>query len=166
MQLRSLNALALALLASLGLGSGACRVNVDYSDTAFACTEGECPSGFSCQSEVCVPDDGVLPGESDAAVDAEVPDASLPDAQALAACDDSFAAAPGYELCSEDEASCSFNYETAGGTCADACTLLGTTCLGAFDNNAILCEPVPATGDTCDTPRQSEICVCARLPLQ
>jgi len=104
--------------------------------------------------------DGGAPLPIDAAA---IPDASPPDAVPLATCDDLFSEAPGYELCSEDELSCSFNYNLAGETCAIACTSLGSTCLGAFDNNAELCLPVEATGDTCDTPRSSEICVCARI---
>lgn len=160
--------LAISLVALSSAASGGCRVSVEYGETAFACAEGECPGGYLCVQEICLSDEAV--DEADAAgsdpADASPPaDASEPDAQALAACDDAFAMAPAYELCSEDEASCSFNVTTGGGTCSEACVALGSTCLAAFDNNEIACEPIPATGDTCDTPRNSNICVCARLPL-
>lgn len=157
----------LSLVPVLAMGMGACQVVVDYGDTSFACSTGECPSGYTCEQELCVSDEGV-PGEPDAAVSVASPDAgaSAPDAQALAACDDAFAMAPGYQLCSEDEASCSFNVNTAGGTCAQACEQLGSTCLEAFANNdGDLCLPLVENGDTCESTRQTEICVCARLQL-
>jgi hypothetical protein len=151
------------LLAGITAGFG-CVASPDYSATKFACSEGVCPEGYDCVEGVCLgegdePDfDGAV-----ATFDAAIPDASVPDALPAATCDEMFSGAPGYELCSEDEASCSFNVALAGTACTSACELLGTTCLDAFDNNAIACEPVPKTGDTCDTVRASNICVCARI---
>jgi hypothetical protein len=87
---------------------------------------------------------------------------SVPDAMPLVACDVLFGEAPGYQLCSEDELSCSFNVALLGETCTAACILLETTCLAAFANEDVdLCAPL-VTDDTCDTARQSQICVCAR----
>tara|TARA_R110002096_G_scaffold435826_2_gene663533 strand:- start:56084 stop:56590 length:507 start_codon:yes stop_codon:yes gene_type:complete len=144
-----------------GVGFG-CVASPDYSATRFACSEGVCPAGYDCIEGVCI-----APGlEPDAAVvvDAATPDASVPDALPAATCDEMFSGAPGYELCSEDEASCSFNVLLEGTACTSACELLGTTCLGAFENEAIACDPIPDTGATCATVRNSNICVCARIP--
>jgi hypothetical protein len=140
----------------------ACLANADYGDTVFACEEVSlCPSGYTCESGVCISEQASESADAgpDAAAEA---DADLPDALPLAACDDRFGAAPGYQLCSEDATSCSFNVNTAGGTCAEACLALESECLAAYDNEVDLCVPVEATGDTCDTPRSTEICVCAR----
>lgn len=139
-----------------------CVASPDYGATRFSCSDGLCPDGYNCIESVCVEEGQEFDGAV-ATPDAEIPDASVPDAVPAATCDEMFSQAPGYELCAEDEASCSFNVALAGTACTTACQLLGTTCLGAFDNNEILCEPVPETGDTCDTIRQSNICVCARL---
>ncbi len=155
-------------LAALAAASGAvvgCVASPDYNATQFACSDGVCPGGYDCVEGVCI-EEGTEPTFDATAeiADADVADASVPDAVPAATCDDMFSQAPGYELCSEDEASCSFNVALAGTACTSACDLLGSTCLAAFDNNAIACEPVPETGDTCDTVRQSNICVCARIP--
>lgn len=149
---------ALSLATSFGLG--ACNVSVDYGETAFACSAGECPNGYSCRAGMCI-DESVEPPvkEADATVNDPV------DAAVFAACDDAFAVAPGYQLCSEDETSCRFNVATAGGTCAEACEMLGSTCLSAEANEDVdLCLPIADLMETCDSPRNSEICVCQRLP--
>jgi hypothetical protein len=104
---------------------------------------------------MCVSDPS---GDAGIEVDAFIP----PDAMPQAACDDLFGQAPGYQLCSEDAVSCSFNVALVGETCTIACELLETTCLNALSNEDIdLCAPV-VSDDTCDTARQSQICVCAR----
>ncbi len=133
-----------------------CTASVDYGDTSFACTDGECPGGFNCVQAMCV---------SELTEDAgSQPDAMTtpPDAMPLVTCEMLFGAAPGYQLCSENDLSCSFNVNLAGETCTIACERLETTCLEAFDNADDLCAPIEATGDNCDTARGSEICVCAR----
>lgn len=160
MRARFYMAAALGLLMSAG-----CVVSVDYGNTSFSCADGECPDGYSCVEAVCVSDE--IAAAVDAAppqVDADqTPDAGEPDSTPLATCEELFGQAPGYQLCSEDELSCSFNVALAGETCTAACLLLESTCLAAFDNDAAdLCAPIEATGDTCDTPRSTEICVCAR----
>lgn len=146
---------------------GACSVEVDYGSTTFACSDGLCPDGYSCVATVCEADEQIT-GDPDAAIEpvpdaAPAVDAEQPDAEAQATCDELFGQAPGYQLCSEDDLGCSFNVSLEGQTCTAACLLLQSTCLGAFDNESIApCAPIEATGDTCDTPRSSEICVCAR----
>jgi hypothetical protein len=147
---------AMAMLGPFGVG--ACVADVDNGDTTFACSDGVCPDGYSCLQALCLAD---VEGDGGMASDAAF-DSNATDAAPLVACDVLFGQAPGYQLCSEDEVSCSFNVNLAGETCTAACQMLQTTCLGAFDNNDDLCLPVEATGDTCDTTRSSEICVCAR----
>ncbi len=146
-------------------GTAGCVASPDYGATRFACSDGVCPSGFDCIEAVCIAEgEETPPDASVVVVDAALPDAALPDAQPQATCDEMFSTAPGYELCSEDEESCSFNVALGGDTCTSACLALNTTCLGAFDNNEVPCIAVPETGDTCDTVRGSNICVCARIP--
>lgn len=133
-----------------------CTASADFSDTSFACSDGKCPNGFNCVQLMCVSE---LAVDAGSLADATV---SIPDAMPLVACDVLFGEAPGYQLCSEDAVSCSFNVNLAGETCTIACQRLETTCLAAFDNETELCVPIEVTGDTCDLARQSEICVCAR----
>ncbi len=144
------------------LWAGCTTSTPDYSATQFACSDGVCPSGYECVEAVCILE-GTASVDAAEETDAAIPDAALPDAAPEATCDEMFSEAPGYELCSEDDASCSFNVALAGTSCRDACTALGTTCLGALDNNEIPCEGVPETGDDCDTIRASNICMCARI---
>lgn len=60
-----------------------CRFSTDFSDTAYACPDGECPSGFECVQQRCVtdtpppdsstaPSDGMLPDAEDCVCVAEV----------------------------------------------------------------------------------------------
>ena len=177
--------LSLALLAAV---LSACTLSFDYSGVEFACSDGEtCPSGYSCELQVCrlIADPlsdggGPLPGEDARVADAgsgvpdagtNAPDAGTPPADAMpadamppdaavATCDELFSAAPAYKLCSEEVDRCSFNVTTGGGTCDDACAALGSTCLGALNNGADPCISVGT--DTCQTPRQTEICICAK----
>jgi hypothetical protein len=77
-------------------------------------------------------------------------------------CDDVFGKAPGYVLCEETDTTCNFAALTMG-TCAQMCAAYGGTCLEAFDNvgsGGVECVPVRLSTDTCDTSRQTEICVC------
>ena len=160
MQIRTFIRASIVAVLAAGVG---CVASPDYSATRFACSDGVCPDGYDCAEGVCIGEGEKSVDGAVAIPDAAIPDASVPDALPAATCDDMFSGAPAYELCSEDEASCSFNVALDGTACTAACELLGTTCLGAFDNNEIPCEPVPATGDTCDTVRSSNICVCARI---
>lgn len=163
-----------AIVLVLGLASGGCSVQVDYGNTEFSCSSGDCPSGYRCVSNVCLlesaeeeendsPDAAI---EEEETPDASVADAAVeePDADLTpASCDALFSSAPGYELCFEQDQSCAFNVATAGGNCHQACNNLGSVCLGAFDNDEnSLCVPVQGSTDTCDTQRDTEICVCAR----
>jgi hypothetical protein len=70
------------------------------------------------------------------------------------------ATTPGFELCRASASVCSFNATTGGGTCADMCQRFGSRCVAALDNNPSGCTPLLTSTDTCETPRQTEICVC------
>jgi hypothetical protein len=81
-------------------------------------------------------------------------------------CTVQFGNAPGYEFCpaipSNSDRVCSFNATTDGGTCAAMCQRFGSSCVAALDNGPPGCTPLPHSADTCETPRQTEICVCER----
>ncbi len=82
-------------------------------------------------------------------------------------CREQFGDAPGFVLCAQTETTCRFNARTARsdtepGTCDEMCERFGSRCLAAFDNEDNNCEPIPGSNDTCSTPRQTEICECAR----
>ncbi len=165
MSLRSSIGTVLLACLSASIWVGCAAEAPDYSGTQFACGDGVCPDGFTCLESVCVKDDAVPPDAS-LEPDASAPDAALPDATPAATCDDMFSTAPGYELCSEDEDSCSFNVALEGKNCGAACKTLGSTCIGAIDNNEEPCVGIPETGDDCTTVRQSNICICARIALE
>lgn len=158
---RMLRALALCSLVSLALVG--CKVDVDLSGTQFSCSDGvTCPAGSDCVEGLCVARGS---GGGDAGSGGSEPDAGEtddPDAQPLSVCDQVFGDAPEYELCAEEDASCRFAASTGGGTCREMCDRFGAECLEAFDNDQVPCEPQNAEPpDTCDTPRSTEICVCA-----
>jgi hypothetical protein len=77
-------------------------------------------------------------------------------------CVEQFGSAPGFILCEETPATCRFNANANGGTCDEICGLFGSTCVGAQDNETAGCVSAPNNTDTCQTPRESEICICAR----
>jgi hypothetical protein len=77
-------------------------------------------------------------------------------------CTAQFGTAPGFAFCSASAGVCSFNATTGGGTCADMCQRFGSRCVAALDNSSPGCIPSPNSRDTCQTPRQTEICVCER----
>lgn len=65
-------------------------------------------------------------------------------------CTELFGSAPEFVLCGEAATTCSFNARTAGGTCNQMCSRLGSTCVGAINNGAS-CEESPGNTDTCET---------------
>ena len=73
-----------------------------------------------------------------------------------------FGDAPGFQLCNSSVNVCSFNANTNGGTCEEMCRQFNSRCVAALDNNPAGCTPLPDSNDTCQTPRQSEICFCAQ----
>jgi hypothetical protein len=85
-------------------------------------------------------------------------------------CTAQFGAAPGFELCEGGATArfCRFNADTRNATtgrpdtCAAMCQRFASRCLAALDNNPGGCTPLPTSADTCNTPRNSEICVCER----
>ncbi len=77
-------------------------------------------------------------------------------------CEALFGDAPRFVLCDETETTCSFNALTDGGTCNQMCRSLGSRCVGAIDNDGNSCREIRGSRDTCDTRRQTEICICER----
>ena len=73
-----------------------------------------------------------------------------------------FGDAPGFQLCNSSVNVCSFNANTNGDTCEEMCQRFNSRCVAALDNNPAGCTPLPNSNDTCQTPRQSEICFCAQ----
>jgi hypothetical protein len=78
-----------------------------------------------------------------------------------ASCTELFRDAPDFILCVETETFCSFYAITGGGTCDEMCGRFGSQCVDALDN-AEGCIAIAGSNDTCQTPRQDEICVCER----
>ena len=81
-------------------------------------------------------------------------------------CADLFGGTEEFVLCDGTNTSCTFNARTATngspGTCNDVCAQAeGSRCLGAFANTGNSCM-VDNTDDRCDTPRNTEICICSR----
>jgi Right handed beta helix region len=73
-----------------------------------------------------------------------------------------FGKAPGFKLCSETDTTCAFQATTAGTTCEGLCGAMGSTCVEAFNNSETSCMAEPGSEDTCQTPRNNEICVCSK----
>ena len=107
----------------------------------------------------------LLPSFSVALVDAPSPllrDLCGAAVMQTASCENLFGAAPEFMLCEETAQTCSFNVRLDQSTCHQLCRRLGSTCVGALDNNASNCEAVSNSTDTCLTQRQTEICICER----
>ncbi len=77
-------------------------------------------------------------------------------------CEARFGDAPNFVLCGETTDTCSFNAHTDGGTCEQMCRSLGSRCVGAIDNEGNSCREIRGSQDTCQTRRQTEICICER----
>jgi hypothetical protein len=87
-------------------------------------------------------------------------------------CRAQFGKAPDFHLCGAGEGVCSFNTTTGKGmpnnrgTCAAMCQQFrDSQCVAALNNNPNDppgCTPNPNSRDTCETPRQTEICICER----
>src|SRR5262249_16377744 len=86
-------------------------------------------------------------------------------------CAAQFGNAPGFQFCGDltSASICSFNATTGRGdkhtrlgTCEDMCQQFGSRCVAALDNETPGCTPNPKSRDTCETKRQTEICVCER----
>ena len=150
------------------LGLVACKVEVDFDNTRFMCADGECPGGYECVAEVCVLAEGEGsdggPGGSDAGGGA------IDGAVALAACNDQFGGAPGYQLCAENADSCEFFHATGDGTqvtCDEVCPQFdGATCVESYDATVGETQCTRDTGaEGCTVPHSSQICVCSRNAL-
>lgn len=79
-------------------------------------------------------------------------------------CDELFGLAADYELCMEDEGSCTFNVDPEGANCNMVCSAFGAGCIDSIDN--------PGKGQECENQgdfdcgtvsgEESTICVCAK----
>lgn len=152
--------LQLALLGLVG-----CKVEVDFDNTRFQCTNGECPEGYECVDAVCVLTEGPAGDGGADGVDAggAGPDAAI----ARVACNDQFGAAPGYELCMENADSCEFFHATGDGTqvtCQDVCPMFGgATCVESYDATVGEMQCTRDTGaEACVVAHSSQLCVCTR----
>ena len=85
-------------------------------------------------------------------------------------CNAQFGTAPDYKFCPaitsasvcSFNATIGFNAPTGHGTCAAMCQQFGSRCVAALDNDPLGCTPSPKSRGTCETPRQTAICVCER----
>jgi len=94
-------------------------------------------------------------------------------------CTAQFGAAPGFKFCPDltSPSVCSFNVTTGKednhlhgkednhthfGTCNDMCQRFDAQCVGALRNDTPGCTPTPDSRDTCETLRQTAICLCER----
>ncbi|HTE55360.1 MAG TPA: hypothetical protein VK698_31115 [Kofleriaceae bacterium] len=175
---RTLRLVALAA----GLVLAGCFVDVSLSDSRLVCSDGDCPRGFECVEERCVPDGQGGADAGDPAADASdgpivadgappadgaaLPDAAPPDAAPLLSCDEQYGGAPAYDLCSEQADSCEFFLLVDPATpCSAHCAAIGGgACITAFnaDNTdpTLACDRQKETG--CDGANVSQICVCSR----
>jgi hypothetical protein len=173
-------ALELAALA----GQAGCFVDVDLGGTRLACGDGQCPDGFDCVEQRCVPagqgseDSGGGGGgaQADAAPRPEPdaagplpdaappPDAPEPDAPPPSACDQQYGRSPGYQLCEETEATCAFFVETqTPASCGQHCADFGGFCIDGVNDvpGGDVCAP---GGDPvgCDAAMNNTlICICS-----
>lgn len=151
---------ALQLLALCLLGAG-CKVDIDFANTRFQCTDGACPDGYVCVEAVCVLSHDGGAGDGDGGGDQA--DASLE----LQTCDDQFgASSTDYTLCAETADSCEFFHATNDGTqvlCSDVCEMFGATCVQSYDGTA---GATPCMRDSaeegCAVIHSSQICICSR----
>ena len=155
-------ALHLAALCLIGVGVG-CKVDIDFNNTRFQCTDGNCPDGYRCVEAVCVLENDAAPGEI-----ADGGGGAADAAGELQTCDIQFSAANGYVLCAENADSCEFFNATGDGTqvlCTTVCETYGATCVESYDATA---GETPCTRDTgaeaCAVLHSSQICVCTRSP--
>jgi hypothetical protein len=157
-------ALQLALL-----GLVACKVDVDFNNTRFQCTDGACPDGYECVDAVCVAvEGGDGDGDGDGGVDADGGGGAPDGSGELQACDDQFAEAPSYQLCAENADSCEFftgTIDQTQVTCDEVCPVYGATCVQSYDATAGGAQCTRDTAEEgCTVPHSSQICVCSREP--
>ena len=92
-------------------------------------------------------------------------DAELQAESATAAsCDAQFGKTKGYELCSSDANSCSFNAQKDKKmSCDDVCAAAGSKCLTAFGNGSVNCKAGGKVSCSLST-HFNDICVCEQKP--
>ena len=141
-----------------------CSGKCVFADKAYArlgdgiCDDGS--TGFDLSSCLIRNRNDSLSGLSNGFVNDEIDGGDCNKVRDL--CRARFGDAPGFQLCSSSVDVCSFNARTDGGTCEDMCQRFNSRCVAALDNDPAGCTSLPDSIDTCQTPRQSEICFCAR----
>ena len=147
----------------VALAAGACKVDINFDNTRFRCTDGTCPDGYACVSEQCVLAIDAAPAGGD--------DGGAPDgAPALQSCLQQFGGTPGYLLCAETETTCEFFHATGDGTtptCNEICAGQGSTCENSFDATDGETDEIDCTRETedgCMVGHSSQICICVRTP--
>lgn len=94
----------------------------------------------------------------------EYKDATPPSPPPKSACETQFGTVDDFKLCSETETTCSFYARLGGKSCGEVCGAMGGTCLDAFDNIGAGCKVNSKLDDTCDSKRNTEICICSKMP--
>lgn len=79
-----------------------------------------------------------------------------------ASCEDLLGSAQEFTLCEQTDDTCSFSVRLDGSNCHELCRSFGSTCVAALDNQGSTCTVIPDNMDTCQTRRNTEICVCER----
>ncbi|HKE18876.1 MAG TPA: hypothetical protein VKB80_28570 [Kofleriaceae bacterium] len=177
---------ALELVALAGLAGclvAGCFVDVDLGGSRLSCGDGQCPDGFECVEQRCMPagqggqdsggsggvQDDAAPAEPDAASPVEdaapPPDAPPPDAPPPSACDQQYGRSPGYQLCEENDATCTFFVDSGqAASCGQHCADFGGQCIDAVNNTEPPGDVCVPSGDPlgCDAAmNNSLICICS-----
>lgn len=104
----------------------------------------------------------------DAGTDAPAPvDAGTDAPPPPRGCNALYGASPGYQLCSETVALCTFYYDPPPGetrSCNSVCSAGGGVCTGALDEGGSSNRCATSGTSTCGTNEFDGVCVCTRIP--